>query len=321
MLNINKEKLGLDTKVYGFKMSKDNTIEYLEDAVGKAPAHMNYETGKFDWGDWSDNEFFIPRPCLFADDKFQCYLDNDENNELIEYWDKYNKLPNNYDFYMHFGYNEPIYYLVEDIATVGCKCVYFSNKQISDMFIPLDFTFAAFPFQSKKLNSFRGRSMCNVPLLLGEEHAYKTHINTDITIQQAYGDFLVTVITQLMILISKTTDFNKAYGNVHERDEYTSNYRVILNTAMKELVKPIHTGMTAGISRLFWGSNAKGAFVRKAFGIEMFYNPLITDCANGGETSDANICDINDISFDMSNLDMGSTLEQFYDILGYPTEA
>ena len=163
--------------------------------------------------------------------------------------------------------------------------------------------------------------MCNVPLLLGEEHSYTTHVNTDITVQQQYGDFLVTVITQLMILISKTTDFNKAYGNLHERDKYKTNYKVMLNTAMKELVEPIHTGMTAGISRLFWGSNANGAFVRKAFGIEMFYNPLITDCTNDDESSDDNMSETNNTPIDISNLDMGWIREQFYDLFGYPTEA
>ena len=38
MLNINKEESGLDTKIYGFTISKkNNTIKYFADAVGKTP--------------------------------------------------------------------------------------------------------------------------------------------------------------------------------------------------------------------------------------------------------------------------------------------
>ena len=66
--------------LYGFHIDSNESdpmeaVTYLEDAVAMAPAHMNYSTGKFDYGDW-ENAFFMPRPCMLKyDGTVDYYLD------------------------------------------------------------------------------------------------------------------------------------------------------------------------------------------------------------------------------------------------------
>lgn len=60
-------------KVYGFHISSTESdpaakVTYLADAVGMTPAHMNFSTGKFDYGSW-ENVWFVrdTKPCLLKD--------------------------------------------------------------------------------------------------------------------------------------------------------------------------------------------------------------------------------------------------------------
>ena len=66
--------------LYGFHIDSDESdpfeaVTYLADAVGMKPAHMNYSTGKFNYGSWED-AFFMPRPCMLKyDGTVDYYLD------------------------------------------------------------------------------------------------------------------------------------------------------------------------------------------------------------------------------------------------------
>lgn len=66
--------------LYGFHIDSNESdpfeaVTYLADAVGMKPAHMNYKTGKFDYGSWED-AFFMPRPCMLKyDGTVDYYLD------------------------------------------------------------------------------------------------------------------------------------------------------------------------------------------------------------------------------------------------------
>ena len=58
--------------IYGFHISNSESapaskVTYLKDAVGMTPAKMNYTSGQFDYGSWSD-PFFMPRPCMLKSD-------------------------------------------------------------------------------------------------------------------------------------------------------------------------------------------------------------------------------------------------------------
>lgn len=39
-------------------------VRYLEDCAGYSPAYMDFQNGIFHYGSWSENEFFMPRPCM-----------------------------------------------------------------------------------------------------------------------------------------------------------------------------------------------------------------------------------------------------------------
>ena len=65
--------------VYGIMIDKNNSdpsarITYTDDAEGMNPAHMDYQTGKFDYGDWK-NAFFVRenRPVMLNPDRTVAY--------------------------------------------------------------------------------------------------------------------------------------------------------------------------------------------------------------------------------------------------------
>lgn len=67
-----REILGVE--LYGFRIDKQDSnpatrVAYMYDAAGKAPAHMDYESGTFDYGDWA-NAWFIRenKPCALKYD-------------------------------------------------------------------------------------------------------------------------------------------------------------------------------------------------------------------------------------------------------------
>lgn len=54
------------------------------DSVGMTPAHMNYDTGKFDYGDW-ENVFFMPKPCILGvDGTVIKYLDPNDYTKDVD---------------------------------------------------------------------------------------------------------------------------------------------------------------------------------------------------------------------------------------------
>ena len=77
-----------DATIYGIHIDRNESapeakITYLNDAVGKIPAYMNYTTGEFDYGSW-ENAFFMPKPCMLKyDGTVDYYLDpNDYTKKL-----------------------------------------------------------------------------------------------------------------------------------------------------------------------------------------------------------------------------------------------
>lgn len=76
-------------QVYAFQidMSQSNPAlavtpyvsEWGCDNKNFTPAHMDFSTGKFDYGSWSGNEFFFPKPCMLKyDGTVDYYLDPDD---------------------------------------------------------------------------------------------------------------------------------------------------------------------------------------------------------------------------------------------------
>lgn len=69
-----------DGTIYGFHIDSSEAdpsacVTYLADSIGMAPAHMDFENDRFDWGSWK-NAFFLPRPCMLKyDGTVDYYLD------------------------------------------------------------------------------------------------------------------------------------------------------------------------------------------------------------------------------------------------------
>ena len=85
---INELEKAVDGLVYGFQINGSESdpaaaVTYLEDAVGMTPAHMDFSTGKFDYGSW-ENAFFMPRPCMLKSDGTVDYYLNPDNYALKE---------------------------------------------------------------------------------------------------------------------------------------------------------------------------------------------------------------------------------------------
>ena len=85
---INELEKAADGLIYGFQINGSESdpaaaVTYLEDAVGMTPAHMDFSTGKFDYGSWED-AFFMPRPCMLKSDGNVDYYLNPDNYALKE---------------------------------------------------------------------------------------------------------------------------------------------------------------------------------------------------------------------------------------------
>ena len=85
---INELEKAADGLIYGFQINGSESdpaaaVTYLEDAVGMTPAHMDFSTGKFDYGTW-ENAFFMPRPCMLKSDGTVDYYLNPDNYALKE---------------------------------------------------------------------------------------------------------------------------------------------------------------------------------------------------------------------------------------------
>ena len=78
------------TGKFGYRIDKNNSdpytrVEYLFDAVGKTPAHMDFEKGEFDYGDWS-NAWFVTdnKPLMLKSDGTVDYYLNPNDYTLKE---------------------------------------------------------------------------------------------------------------------------------------------------------------------------------------------------------------------------------------------
>ena len=75
---------------YGYRIDKNNSdpatrVEYLFEAVGKTPAHMDFTTGEFDYGDWG-NAWFVTnnKPLMLKSDGTVDYYLNPDDYTLKE---------------------------------------------------------------------------------------------------------------------------------------------------------------------------------------------------------------------------------------------
>jgi len=75
---INKGGIVYGFHINGSESDPDARVSYLKDAIGMTPAHMDYGSGKFDYGSW-EGAFFMPRPCMLRKDGTVAYYLNPDD--------------------------------------------------------------------------------------------------------------------------------------------------------------------------------------------------------------------------------------------------
>lgn len=247
-------------------------VTYLEDAIGKTAASMNFTAGAFNWGSWAD-AFFIPRPCMVKQTGGVDYYLDPNNYGLKEDGTASDVANTAYagNAMMEWGRDDKqIWYkIVPDTGDAYSATVYISDEQ-------LDPSYHAWSFinnQGKLVKHFytpiyNGSLVDNVLRSLSgqsvskslsgtTEITYATANNKDSNVcwyTEVFADRIL--ITLLLWLVFKTTDLGSALGRGLDSGSETAfnNYK---------------TG-ALDTSGLFFGYN-DGSHAVKVFGMENFW--------------------------------------------------
>lgn len=273
-------------KIYGFHVdssvsSPSNAVSYHVQYDGKnvlnydySPAYMDFANDKWEWGSWSEDDFFMPRPCLIKQDySDKIYLNPDNLTLDVDGNDVSAILAGSTDGYnamMEWGKDgKRIWYkLIPDSGTASSYTVYISDVQADNDFVAWSFYDA---------NDVLG------------EHFYTSIYNGS------------TVGSALRSLSGKTpnnteagaTQITRAKANNKNSEAYAWYIdvyadRVLINLLLILVIKSLnsdvvgygnYTGGTAGSSLITTGlGNAKGMFygkqangVVKVFGMENWF--------------------------------------------------
>ena len=270
------------TIVYGICINTADSnpstaVTYIEDAVGKTPAHMNYSTGNFEYGGWSTEEFFMPRPCMLKyDGTVDYYLDPSD------YTKKENGTTSDIanssyagNAMMEWGRDgKQIWYKFVNGTggDSGKVFVYFANSQVDNAYKAWSFYDCNNTLKehfytpiyngsnvSSRLRSLSGQSCC-VSTNVSTEWQYARSNNSagslsgDRWFTETYSDRIL--INYLLVLMSKSLDTQTSFGYGYANGNSSS----------------ISTG-TMNTKGLFWGENGGKSGV-KVFGMENYWGNI-----------------------------------------------
>ena len=259
--------------LYGFKLDQNESdpasmITYTESNTDFTPAHMNYNTGVFDYGSWGDAWFIKGcRPCVLGfDGTVKCYLnpnnyakDVDGNpvniastsldgNVMIEIPKVYWKIVDNGDDTMNFYISD---------AKVDDNYVCWSHidnngDEIEYCYMP---AYNGYKDSNGKMRSLSGQTPTTSTTATQEITYAKANNTTDDVIW--YTEVLCDrqLINILLMLIGRSTDTKSVFG------QGNTTRNSVINTG---------TGDTKG---LFWGSNGTTSVV-KVFGMENWWGNI-----------------------------------------------
>ena len=279
---INELEKAADGLIYGFQINGSESdpaaaVTYLEDAVGMTPAHMDFSTGKFDYGSW-ENAFFMPRPCMLKSDGTVDYYLNPDNYALKEDGTASDIANTAYagNAMMEWGRNgHKIWLKLLPIGDGSSAKVYISNHRADSKFFD-------YPFHNCKGESaehfytpiYNGSVISSTMRSLSGQTVSKTLAGTaEITAAKAnnpstdelwniecFADRLL--INMLLILMGKSLNTQAVFGQG-------------LNSGGNEA---INDGFTTGVHNtkgLFYGTNDGTASTYtnavKIFGMENYY--------------------------------------------------
>ncbi len=223
-------------KIYAFKI--DGTVSdpakmitYLEDCAGYTPAKMNYNTGKFEWGSWSEDEFFMPRPCMLKyDGTVDYYLNPDDYGFRADTGAASDIANTSYggNAMMEWGRDgKKIWYKI--VPTSGnsntSATVYIADSQVDSDYHAWSFINSSGEMVdhfytpiyngslvSSKLRSLSGQA-CAVSTTVAQEVQYAEANNPSskkMWYTEVYAD--ITLINLLLMLIGKSTDTQTTFG-------------------------------------------------------------------------------------------------------------
>lgn len=273
-------------KIYGFHVdssvsSSSNAVSYHVQYDGKnvlnydySPAYMDFANDKWEWGSWSEDDFFMPRPCLIKQDySDKIYLNPDNLTLDVDGNDVSAILTGSTDGYnamMEWGkYGRRIWYkLVPDSGNASSYTVYISDVQADNDFVAWSFYDANDVLGEHFYTSiYNGSTVGSVLRSLSGKTPNNTEAGaTQITRAKAnnknseayawyidvYADRVL--INLLLILVIKSLNSDVVgYGN------YTGG------TAASSL---INTGL-GNAKGMFYGKQANG--VVKVFGMENWF--------------------------------------------------
>lgn len=258
--------------VYGFHIDSSKSdpataVTYLEDAVGKTPAGMNYTSGTFSYGSWDADEFFMPRPCMLNSNGTVAYYlnPNDYTKKADGTASDIANTSFNGNAMMEWGRDgKKIWYkIVPDSGDNTSASIYIADNQVDNSyhaynFIKSDGSYVDHFYTpiyngsliSNKLRSISGQTIIGSKTA-DEEISYAT-ANGSGWYTETWSD--TELINILLILLGKSLDTQTVFGcgnmNMNE-----SSY---LNTG------------TMNDKGLFWGSSGNTSGV-KVFGMENYW--------------------------------------------------
>lgn len=259
--------------VYGFTIDPNESdpfsnITYIEENTNFTPAHMDYTTGKFDYGDWASAWFITDlKPCRLNSDGSVAYDLNPNDYSLKADGTASDIADSNVDGNIMVGIPKVYYKMTQnDDGTISYR---FSDSKIDEeykCYAHMDANGNEIPYAyqpayngsrtNNKLRSLSRKSIMHSNNTTNEI-AYATANNledSNIWYTEVLADRML--INLLLMLIGKSTDTQTTFGNGH----YTggSNPSHLLASG------------TMDDKGLFWGTNGTGSGV-KVFGIENYW--------------------------------------------------
>lgn len=306
-------KLSAGKIVYGIHIdgadsNPSTRCRYLADAVGMTPAKMNYNAGVFDYGSWSD-VFFMPRPCMLkTNGEVDYYLSENDYSKKAD--GSASDIANeSYDgnAMMEWGNgNDLIWWKFEaDKGNNTSGSFYVANYQADNKFKNLNHINIKGEVKShfytpiyngsldsgNKLRSLSGKKIMRNKNA-AEEMSYARANGTGYEIEQ-YVDRLL--ISFLLVLISKTTDTQVAFGKGLANMTYAEESMIDSGTMNKKGLFSGEATGTAGV-KVFGMENYWGNQHRRTVGLildEGVYKVKLSPSTKDGSTA-------NDYNYDGS---------------------
>ena len=261
--NIAALRVMMDAVLYGYRVNKNNSnletrVEYLYDAVGMTPARMNYQTGRFDYGSWANVWFMTGNKPVAL--KFDGTVDYElDPNDYSKKADGTASDVTDSTYAGNFMASMPTVW-IRRWEDDDYEYTAISNKQItSDFYADAHDNGAGDINDMVYLPMFKGcivdskmRSLSGVtPTVSTTGSAEKTAAEACGSGWQLWDWSKHELISDLLTLISRSTDSQAAFGNGY-----------ISGSAVK-------TVGTSGAGQ-FWGANDQTNLV-KVFHIEDFW--------------------------------------------------